>query len=118
MPLPKHIFNPSFNIIRSSHVVLGVTDIERSLAFYEGTLGLCLEDRTGDAAYLRAVEEQQHHSLVLKKADRAACESIGFKVGCEEDLDRAASFFTAKGLRHVFVEAPHQGRTLRVSDPF
>ena len=66
MPLPKHIFDPPFQIVRSSHVVLDVTDLERSLAFYEKTLGLIVEDRTNDAAFLRAVEERQHHSLVLK----------------------------------------------------
>ena len=118
MPLPQHVFDPPFNVIRTSHVVLGVTDIERSLAFYEETLGLCVEDRTSDAVYLRAVEERQHHSLVLKKTTTPVCERIGFKVASEEDLDRAASFFAAKGLRHAFVDVPHQGRTLQFIDPF
>ena len=40
MPLPKHVFDPPFNIVRTSHVVLGVTDLGRSHAFYEGALGL------------------------------------------------------------------------------
>src|SRR5271166_2356519 len=113
MPLPKHVFNPPFNIVRTSHIVLGVTDIDRSLAFYEATLGLHLEDRTPSEAYLRGVEERQHHSLVLKKTTTPACERIGFKVGSEEDLDNAAAFLAAKGLRHAFVDVPHQGRTLR-----
>ena len=118
MPLPKHVFNPPFNVVRSSHVVLGVTDIERSLAFYEETLGLRVEDKTADAAYLRAVEERQHHSLVLKKTRNPSCECLGFKVASEEDLDKAAAFFSAKGLRSALIEVPHQGRTLRVVDPF
>ena len=50
MPLPKHIFDPPFNLVRSSHVVLGVSDLDRSLAFYEKTLGLCIEDRDGRRA--------------------------------------------------------------------
>jgi len=118
MPLPKHVFSPPFNIVRSSHVVLDVTDIERSLAFYEGTLGLIVEDRVGDTAFLRAVEERQHHSLVLRKSAAPACERIGFKVGSEEDIDKAATFFKARGLRHAFVDVPYQGRTLQVTDPF
>jgi catechol 2,3-dioxygenase len=118
MPLPKHIFNPPFNVVRSSHVVLGVSDLDRSLAFYQHTLGLCLEDQTPQVAWLRGVEERQHHSLVLKKADTPACERIGFKVASEDDLDKAAAFFAARGLRHSFVEAPYQGRTLQVVDPF
>ena len=118
MPLPKHIFDPPFNIVRSSHVMLSVTDLARSLAFYEDTIGLIVEDKTADTVYLRAVEERQHHSLVLQKKSRAACERLGFKVASEEDLDKAAAFFTAKGLRNAFVEVPHQGRTLQVTDPF
>ena len=35
----------------------------------------------------------------------------------EEDLDRAAAFLTAR-LRHAFVDAAHQGRTLQATDPF
>jgi catechol 2,3-dioxygenase len=118
MPLPKHVFDPPFNVIRASHVVLGVTDLARSRAFYEGTLGLCVEDADKDAVYLRAVEERQHHSLVLRKTATPTCERIGFKVASEEDLDRAANLFKTKGLRHTFVEVPHQGRTLQATDPF
>ncbi len=29
MPVPQHVFDPPFNIIRSSHAVLDVTDLER-----------------------------------------------------------------------------------------
>lgn len=118
MPLPKHVFDPPFNMVRASHVVLDATDLERSLAFYQGTLGLHLEDRTADTVYLRAVEERQHHSLVLRRAATPQCECLGFKVASEEDLDKAAAHFAAKGLRHAFVEAPYQGRTLHVTDPF
>jgi len=118
MPLPNHVFDPPFNVVRASHVTLGVTDLDRSIAFYEETLGLYLQERTDEAAYLRAVEERQHHSLVLQRAPLPACERLGFKVASEEDLDRAAHFFKAEGLRHDFVETPFQGRTLQVIDPF
>jgi catechol 2,3-dioxygenase len=118
MPLPKHVFDPPFNVVRSSHVVLGVTDLDRSLEFYEGTLGLHLEDRTADSVFLRAVEERHHHSLVLHRAATPQCERIGFKVASEDDLDKASAYFAAKGLRHAFVEVPFQGRTLQATDPF
>jgi catechol 2,3-dioxygenase len=118
MPLPKHVFDPPFNVVRASHVVLGVTDLERSRAFYEGTLGLVVEDADRDALFLRGFEERQHHSLVLRKAATPSCERIGFKVASAEDLERAAAFCKAKGLRHAFVETPYQGRTLSVTDPF
>jgi catechol 2,3-dioxygenase len=118
MPLPNHVFTPPFNVVRASHVVLGVTDLERSVAFYEGLLGLHIEDRTPTEVFLRGVEERQHHSTTLRLAKEAACQRIGFKVASEEDLDKAASYFAARGLRHAFAEVPHQGRTLQVTDPF
>ena len=118
MPVPKHIFDPPFNIVRSSHVRLGVVDLQRSKAFYADTFGLHIEDETPDAIYLRGVEERQHHSLVLQQSAQAVAHQLGFKVGSEDDLDRAAQFFSARGLRHTFVERPYQGRTLHAVDPF
>ena len=93
MPVPQHVFDPPFNIIRSSHVVLDVTDLKASSEFYENTVGLHVEDRDDKAVYLRGSEEHQHHSLVLRKAAVAACNRLGFKVGNDGDLDKAATFF-------------------------
>jgi catechol 2,3-dioxygenase len=117
MPVPKHIFDPPFNIVRSSHVTLGVTDLARSKAFYVDTLGLHVEDETPTALYLRGVEERQHHSLVLQKAALAEAYHLGFKVASEDDLDKAAAYFKSKGVSSAFVERPYQGRTLQAIDP-
>jgi catechol 2,3-dioxygenase len=117
MSLPKPVFDPPFNIVRSSYAVLGVTDLSRARAFYEGTLGLHVEDEDRDFLYLRGLEERQHHSLVLKKVLAPMAEGIGFNVASEDDLDRAARLFKSRGLRHAFEDRPHQGRTLRVLDP-
>ena len=118
MPTAKHILDPPFNIVRSSHVSLGVTDLGRARAFYEETLGLHVEDVSKDAIYLRGVEERQHHSLVLTKQPEPNAGHLGFKVAGEQELDKAAHFFRAKGLDHAFAEVEYQGRTLRALDPF
>jgi catechol 2,3-dioxygenase len=118
MPVPRHIFDPPFNIVRCSHVALAVMDLGRSRAFYEETLGLHVEDATTDAIFLRGVEERQHHSLVLERAAEPAARYLGFKAGSEEDLDKAAHFFRSKDLPHAFVARAYQGRTLRAADPF
>jgi catechol 2,3-dioxygenase len=118
MPVPKHIFDPPFNIVRASHVVLDVKDLAASRAFYETTIGLHVEDADKNAVYLRGVEERQHHSMVLRQSSASSCRRIGLKVGSEEDLDRAAAFFQSQGLPAAFVDAPYQGRTLHVSDPW
>ena len=117
MPVPTHIFEPPFNIIRSSHAVLDVVDLDKSREFYETTVGLHVEDRDDKAVYLRGSEEHQHHSLVLRKAPTAACNRLGFKVGNDGDLDKAASFFSENGISYAFAEQPFQGRTLQFSDP-
>ena len=83
MPVPQHVFDPPFNIIRSSHAVLDVTDLKLSREFYETTVGLHVEDSDDDAVYFRGSEEHQHHSLVLRKAAVPACNRLGFKVGNE-----------------------------------
>src|SRR5687767_6786455 len=118
MPVPTHIFDPPFNIIRCSHVVLDVTDLNRSSEFYANTVGLHVEDRDDQAVYLRGSEEHQHHSLVLREATTSACNRLGFKVGNENDLDKAAAFFSESGITYAFNEQPFQGRTLQFTDPF
>src|SRR5262249_37783951 len=115
MPVPKHIFNPPFNIVRCSHVVLTVRDLEASRRFYE-TVGLQVEDACQDALYFRAMEERNHHSLVLRRGAEPAAERLGFKVGSEEDLARAFTFCKERQLPAEFVEVPYQGRTLHASD--
>ena len=104
MPVPVHIFDPPFNIIRASHVVLDVTNLDTSREFYETAIGLHVEDRDDDALYLRGSEEHQHHSLVLRKAPTAACNRLGFKVGNDGDLDKAASFFSENGIAYAFTD--------------
>src|SRR3981081_2095843 len=118
MPIPQHTFDPPFNIIRSSHVVLDVVDLNASSDFYEKTVGLHVEDRDDRAVYLRGAEEHQHHSLVRGTAKAAACTRLGFKVGNDGDLDKAASFFSENGVAYAFSEQPFQGRTLQFTDPF
>src|SRR5437588_8776737 len=102
-PIPKHVHEPPFNIVRSSYLTLGVTDLARSRAFYEGTLGLHVEDRTADAIYLRGDEERQHHSLVLKKESEPAAHALGLKIASAVDLAREAHFLKSKDIAHATI---------------
>jgi catechol 2,3-dioxygenase len=117
MPLRDPVFNPPFNIIRASHVELGVSDLARSRAFYVDCLGYIVSDEDSDALYLRGVEERNHHSVVLRKSEDIAALAIGFKVAGEEDLDKAAEWLCARGLPVSWPNLPFQGRTLRTVDP-
>ena len=37
MPVPQHVFDPPFNIIRCSHVVLDVTNLDASRDYTDGS---------------------------------------------------------------------------------
>jgi catechol 2,3-dioxygenase len=111
-------YSPAFNITRASHAVLTVRDLGASRAFYVDLLGFIVSDEDRDAIYLRGVAEACHHSIVLKRAqDGPLCERIGLRVFTEEDLDKAKDYFERAQLPAHWVERPHQGRTLHVSDP-
>jgi catechol 2,3-dioxygenase len=117
MPIRPPVLNPPFNVVRASHIEFGVRDLAKSRAFYVDCLGYLVTDESRDALYLRGVEERNHHSIVLSKADDACVHAAGFKIASEEDLDRAAFYFARKGLPTSFPEVPYQGRTLRTVDP-
>jgi catechol 2,3-dioxygenase len=114
--LPASNQHPSFRVSRISHVVLTVTDLAKSLAFYENLIGLVVTESDADVAYLRGVEETAHHSLVLKQQTEAHVERLGFRVSTEKDLDAAWDHLRRVGVDAVWAEAAHQGRTLHFSD--
>ena len=117
MPIPKPILDPPFNIVRVSHVEYAVTDLGAARAFYVDCLGLIVSSETADALYLRGLEERNHHSIILRREKAASARALGFKVGSEADLDKAERWFKGQGLKPRFVEKPHQGRTLGITDP-
>ena len=117
MPIRTPIFHPPFNVVRASHVELGVRDLAASRAFYVDCLGYLVSEETTETLYLRGVEERNHHSIVLRTAGEAAVDTLGFKLASEDDLDRAAFWFKGKGLPTSFPQVPFQGRTLRTVDP-
>ena len=117
MSIPKTVYNPPFNVTRASHSVLSVKDLAKSRSFYVDLIGFIVSDEDKDAIYLRGVAEACHHSLVLKRTrGEPESERIGMRVFTEEDLEKARHFFEKAGLPAKWVEAPHQGRTLHVSD--
>ena len=80
MPIPAPNLNPPFNIVRLSHVELGVTDLAWSRAYYVDMLGLQVTFEDAGHIYLRAMEERGHHCVILKKAEASEVGVLGFKV--------------------------------------
>jgi catechol 2,3-dioxygenase len=115
--LPAPVYYPAFNITRASHVVLTVTDLKASIAFYRDVVGLVVSVQTADTAYLRGVSEACHHSLVLiQSKQEPSCLRLGMRVFTENELEAAERYFSEAQLPTAWVERPYQGRTLHVQD--
>ncbi|CCE10782.1 Extradiol ring-cleavage dioxygenase:Glyoxalase/Bleomycin resistance protein/dioxygenase domain:Glyoxalase I [Bradyrhizobium sp. STM 3843] len=117
MAIPASVLYPPFNIVRLSHIVLTVTDLEAARAFYADTLGLQVTAEDNSRIYLRALEERGHHCIILEKGSTGLANELGFKVFDEDHLDRAKAFFEGMGLPTKWVDVPYQGRTFRTRDP-
>jgi len=115
--LGENVMN--FDITRTSRAIFHVTDLEASRKFYVDALGFYVTESDDDHLYLRGYEEQNHHSLLLKKADKAAVEVVSFKVYKEEDLDKIATMAEKNNLPYKWIEKGEQraiGRALRMQD--
>jgi catechol 2,3-dioxygenase len=117
MPIRHPAGNPPFNVIRMSHIELGVTDLEASRRFYTEILGLIETEQVGNSLYLRCLEERNHHSFVLTETAEPIVNRIGFKAASEGDLDLIEAYFKGKNLPTRWVEQHAQGRTLQARDP-
>lgn len=117
MTVPLTNFDPPFNVTRASHIALTVRDLKISREFYTEVIGLIVSHETDETVFLRGVEENCHHSLILRQADdEPLCERLGFRVFRDADLDRAAAHFEETGQSFAWVEREFQGRTLTVKD--
>ena len=118
MPLAEPNPTPPFDVLRVSHVELGVSDLDRSAAFYVGGLGMVETARDDETLWLRGLEDRSHHCLVLRRSEAGSCLGIGFRVRSAEDLERAAAHFEERGALLADGEPRGQGRTILARDPF
>jgi catechol 2,3-dioxygenase len=110
----------AFNITRAGHIEFRVTDLDRAREFYVDVLGFVETDRDSEHLYLRGLEEREHHSLVLRKADSSGVSHIAFRVADPGDLDRLNALYQQQGSPTHWVESGAelgQGKALRVQDP-
>lgn len=111
----------SFRYRKPGYVALNVTDIDKSVKFYRDLVGLQLEAQQGqEVAYLRCSED--HHNLVLYRADVAGIKRMAFELESDRDLELAAQHIRQMGwtLREVPEQEAaqlRQGRTFRFQIP-
>ncbi len=86
-------------VMRPGHIQLRVLDLEESVDFYRKVLGLVETGRdSAGRVYFKAWDERDHHSLILREADRAGMDYIGFKVRNQAALDQLEGDLQAFGV--------------------
>ncbi|WP_047151913.1 catechol 2,3-dioxygenase [Aneurinibacillus tyrosinisolvens] len=75
-------------VMRIGRAELRVMDLEKSVDYYTDIIGLNVVGRDAERVYLKAWDEWDHHSLILKEAESPGLEHMAFKVEKVDDLDR------------------------------
>jgi 2,3-dihydroxy-p-cumate/2,3-dihydroxybenzoate 3,4-dioxygenase len=109
-----------FRYEKLGYAALNVTDLDRSIPFYQGLMGLDLVSRDEGVAYLRC--SRDHHNLVLYAAQTPGLKRVAFKMLTQADLKLAFEHFQASGLEPRWLSADEcralqQGPTFRVREP-
>ncbi len=109
-----------FNVLRTHHIEYLVTDLRRAEAFYVDGVGFTVTERDSGHLYLRGIEDRTHHNLVLRQASRPGVAHVGFRVSCEDDLDRIQRHLDESGVHTHWDTGVERavGRVLRAVDPF
>jgi catechol 2,3-dioxygenase len=87
-------------VLRPGHVQIRVMDLAEGVHFYGDVLGL--EETGRDAqgrVYFKAWDERDHHSIILRQADRAGMDFMAFKVDSEATLNKLEADLRDFGLK-------------------
>lgn len=103
------------------YVVLSVTDLNKSVDFYENIVGMQFVERNLDTAYLRCSGD--HHNLILEQGDEPGLKRMAFELERADQFQGVFDYLTEQGLNPVELCAKEcqslaQGRTLRFKDPY
>jgi 2,3-dihydroxy-p-cumate/2,3-dihydroxybenzoate 3,4-dioxygenase len=103
------------------YAVLSVTNLERSLGFYQNVVGMQFVERENDIAYLRT--SYDHHNLILEQGPEAGLKRVAFELESASQFDDAFKYLTEKGLEPIEISTKEaqslaQGRTMRFKDPY
>ena len=87
-------------VLRPGHIALRVLEMAPALNHYVNVLGLIetARDQDGKRVFLKAWDEHDHHSVVLREADEAGMDYFGWKVDSPATLKRLAADIEACGL--------------------
>ena len=93
-------------VLRPGHCSLRVLDLEAALKHYTEVIGLIETDRDDKGrVYLKAWDEQDHHSIILHEAEIPGCDYIAFKVDNKATLERLSKSIENFGCKVEYVPA-------------
>jgi catechol 2,3-dioxygenase len=107
-------------IAHAGHAELLVENLQASKKFFTETMGLFITEEDATSVYLRAWQDWEHHTLILRKGEKSALVHLGWRVESAESLDQFARRFDETGIAYRWIEAGMergQGRALRFSSP-
>jgi catechol 2,3-dioxygenase len=110
-------------VLRPGHVQLRVLDLAAAVRHYTEVLGLIETARDAQGrVYLKAWDEHDHHSVVLREADHAGMDFMGFRVDSPATLKTLAEKVKASGMAAGLQwipagEHPKTGERLRFTVP-
>src|ERR1035438_3137072 len=86
-------------VLRPGHVVIRVLEMAPALKHYTEVLGLTEVARDPKGrVFLKAWDEHDHHSVVLREADEAGMDYMGWRVDSPATLKKPASALKGSGL--------------------
>ncbi|WP_454916562.1 catechol 2,3-dioxygenase [Xanthobacter sediminis] len=96
-------------VLRPGFVQLRVLDMPEAIDYYTKRIGLHQVTEGPDGrAYLKSADEFDHHSIVLRRADRAGVDLMSFKVLEDADLDAFEKRIVDYGIAVEHVPAGEQ----------
>jgi len=86
-------------VLRPGHVSIRVLDLNEAVKHYTEVLGLLETARDARGrVFLKAWDEHDHHSVVLREADAAGMDYMGWRVDSPATLKRLAADVEKSGL--------------------
>jgi catechol 2,3-dioxygenase len=87
-------------VLRPGHVAIRVLEMAPALKHYTEVLGLIEveRDKKKGRVFLKAWDEHDHHSVVLREADEAGLDYMGWKVDSAKTLKKLAGDIEKSGL--------------------
>ena len=109
-------------VLRPGHVSIRVLDLDAALWHYTEVMGLIETARDENGrVYLKAWDEHDHHSVVLRQADTPGLDYMGFKVDSPATLERLTKGVEDFGCEVESIPAGEHkatGERVRFESPF